>query len=178
MLEGPDSLNLLLIYPDLPVLCDPSHIGGKRDLIQPLCQQAMDLNYEGLIVETHCDPDNAWSDAKQQVTPTVLKTILEELIIRDTKVTTEDLKDLRKQIDELDQSLLELLSKRMRVSREIGTFKKEHGMPIIQQDRYGSILKGRIAEASEMGMNPEFMRVVLEAIHEESVRQQLEIVSK
>ncbi len=164
--------------PDLPIICDPSHIGGSRELIEPLSQQAMDLNFEGLIIETHCNPDEAWSDAKQQVTPERLKEILDNLVIRNTKVTTEDLKDLRKQIDELDQSLLELLSKRMRVSREIGTFKKEHDMPIIQQDRYGDILKGRIAEATKMGMNPEFMRVVLEAIHEESVRQQLDIVSK
>lgn len=165
-------------YPNLPIVCDPSHIGGKRDLIQPLCQQAMDLNFEGLIVETHCDPENAWSDAAQQVTPAVLKEIIEGLVIRNTNQTTEDLSQLRKQIDELDQSLLELLSKRMRVSREIGTYKKEHDMAIVQTDRYDDILKRRIQEASDMGMNPEFMRVVLEAIHEESVRQQLEIVSK
>lgn len=164
--------------PDLPIICDPSHIGGNRELIEPLSQQAMDLNFEGLIIETHCNPDAAWSDAKQQVTPARLKEIIAGLVIRDTKVTTEDLKDLRKQIDELDQSLLELLSKRMRVSREIGTYKKEHDMVIVQTDRYEDILKRRISEASTMGMNPEFMRVVLEAIHEESVRQQLEIVSK
>lgn len=164
--------------PNLPIICDPSHIGGKRDLIQPLCQQAMDLGFEGLIVETHCDPENAWSDAAQQVTPAVLKEIIEGLVIRNTTQTTEDLSELRKQIDQLDQSLLELLSKRMRVSCEIGIYKKEHDMAIVQQDRYGDILKGRIQEATGMGMNPEFMRVVLEAIHEESVRQQLDIVSK
>ena len=165
-------------YPNLPIICDPSHIGGKRDLIQPLSQQAMDVNFEGLIIETHCDPENAWSDAAQQVTPAVLKEIMDGLIIRNTTQTTEDLSDLRKQIDQLDQSLLELLSKRMRVSREIGTYKKEHDMAIVQTDRYDDILRRRIQEATEMGMNPEFMRVVLEAIHEESVRQQLEIVSK
>lgn len=164
--------------PNLPIICDPSHIGGKRELIQPLCQQAMDLGFEGLIVETHCDPENAWSDAAQQVTPAVLKEIIEGLVIRNTTQTTEDLSELRKQIDQLDQSLLELLSKRMRVSCEIGIYKKEHDMAIVQQDRYGDILKGRIQEATGMGMNPEFMRVVLEAIHEESVRQQLDIVSK
>lgn len=165
-------------YPNLPIICDPSHIGGSRDLIEPLNQQAMDLGFEGLIIETHCNPDEAWSDAKQQVTPDRLKEILNGLVIRDGKVTTEDLKDLRKQIDDLDHSLLELLSKRMRVSKEIGTYKKEHDMLIVQTDRYEDILKRRIGEATSMGMNPEFMRVVLEAIHEESVRQQLEIVSK
>lgn len=165
-------------YPDLPIICDPSHIGGKRDLIQPLSQQAMDLSFDGLIIETHCNPDEAWSDASQQVTPAVLKEILENLIIREAKQTTEDLSHLRKQIDEIDEQLLELLAKRMRVSREIGTFKKEHNMTIVQTGRYDEILHKRIKQAEEMGMNPEFMRVVLEAIHEESVRQQVEIVSK
>lgn len=165
-------------YPDLPIICDPSHIGGKRDLIQPLSQQAMDLSFEGLIIETHCNPECAWSDAAQQVTPDRLKEILDGLIIRDGKQSTEDLSDLRKQIDELDNQLLELLSKRMRISSEIGTFKKEHDMAIIQTDRYDEILTKRIAEATGMKMNPEFMRVVLEAIHEESVRVQLDILNK
>ncbi len=166
-------------YPDLPIICDPSHIGGKRDLIQPLSQQAMDLGFEGLIIETHCDPDNAWSDASQQVTPSRLKEILSELVIRDgKKQTTEDLSGLRRQIDELDDQLLELIAKRMRVSKEIGTFKKEHDMTIVQTDRYDEILTKRIAQATEMGMNPEFMRVILESIHEESVRVQLDILNK
>jgi chorismate mutase len=165
-------------YPDLPVICDPSHIGGSRDLILPLCQQAMDLNFDGLIVETHCNPDEAWSDAAQQVTPARLKEILGQLVIRDGKRSTEDLSELRKQIDELDDQLLELLAKRMRVSQEIGTFKKEHNLTIVQTDRYDEILSKRISQATKMGMNPEFMRVVLEAIHEESVRQQIEIMNK
>lgn len=166
-------------YPDLPIICDPSHIGGKRDLIAPLSQQAMDLGFEGLIIETHCDPDNAWSDASQQVTPSRLKEILNGLIIRDEKKqSTEDLSQLRRQIDELDDQLLELIAKRMRVSKEIGTFKKEHDMTIVQTDRYDEILTKRITQATEMNMNPEFMRVILEAIHEESVRVQLDILNK
>ncbi len=165
-------------YPDLPIICDPSHIGGKRDLIQPLSQQAMDLNYDGLIIETHCVPDSAWSDASQQVTPDRLKEILDSLVIRNGKQSTEDLSDLRRQIDELDDQLLELLAKRMRISCEIGTFKKEHNMIIVQTDRYDEILNKRIKQAEEMNMNPEFMRVVLEAIHEESVRQQVDILNK
>jgi chorismate mutase len=165
-------------YPDLPIICDPSHIGGKRDLIQPLSQQAMDLGFEGLIIETHCNPECAWSDAAQQVTPDRLKEILANLVIRDTKQSTEDLSGLRQQIDQLDGQLLELLAKRMRVSTEIGIFKKEHDMTIVQTDRYDEILTKRIAEATEMKMNPEFMRVVLEAIHEESVRVQLDILNK
>ena len=165
-------------YPNLPIICDPSHIGGKRDLIQPLSQQAMDLSFEGLIIETHCNPECAWSDAAQQVTPDRLKEILANLIIRDGKQSTEDLSDLRQQIDTLDDQLLELLSKRMRISGEIGTFKKEHDMAIIQTDRYDEILTKRINQAADMKMNPEFMRVVLEAIHEESVRVQLDILNK
>lgn len=165
-------------FPDLPILCDPSHIGGKRDLIQPLSQQAMDLNYEGLIIETHCDPDNAWSDASQQVTPDRLKEILDSLIIRDRKQSTEDLSDLRHQIDELDDQLLELLAKRMRVSCEIGMFKKEHNMTVVQTNRYDEILNKRIAQATAMDINPDFMRIILEAIHEESVRQQVIVLNK
>lgn len=165
-------------YPNLPIICDPSHIGGKRDLIQPLCQQAMDLGFEGLIIETHCNPDAAWSDASQQVTPYRLKEILSSLVIRDGKQSTEDLSNLRQQIDELDDQLLELLAKRMRVSQEIATFKKEHDMTIVQTDRYDEILHKRVSQAEEMSMNPEFMRVVLEAIHEESVRQQMNVMNK
>jgi chorismate mutase len=165
-------------YPNLPLICDPSHIGGKRDLIQPLSQQAMDLSYDGLIIETHCKPEEAWSDAAQQVTPDRLKEILGDLIIRDAKQSTEDLSHLRQQIDELDDQLLELLAKRMRVSQEIGTFKKEHGMTVVQTGRYDEILQKRISQALNMGMGEEFMRTVLEAIHEESVRQQIEIFNK
>jgi chorismate mutase len=165
-------------YPDLPIICDPSHIGGKRDLIQPLSQQAMDLAFDGLIIETHCNPEAAWSDASQQVTPARLKEILESLVIRDKGQTTEDLSDLRRQIDELDNQLLELLAKRMRVSKEIATFKKEHSMTVVQTGRYDEIMNTRVSQAGEMGMDRDFMRIVLEAIHEESVRQQVEILNK
>lgn len=164
-------------FPDLPILCDPSHIGGKRDLIQPLSQQAMDLNYDGLIIESHCDPDNAWSDASQQVTPDRLKEILESLVIRDRKQSTENLSDLRNQIDELDDQLLELLAKRMRISCEIGTFKKENNMTVVQTARYDEILNTRLAQAKGMNLNPDFMRIILQAIHEESVRQQVLIMN-
>ena len=165
-------------YPDLPIICDPSHIGGKRDLIQPLCQQAMDLAFDGLIIETHCNPEAAWSDASQQVTPARLKEILDSLVIRDKGQSTEDLSDLRRQIDELDNQLLELVAKRMRVSKEIATFKKEHSMTVVQTGRYDEIMNTRVAQAGEMGMDQDFMRTVLEAIHEESVRQQVEILNK
>ncbi|VBB46724.1 Chorismate mutase [uncultured Paludibacter sp.] len=159
--------------PNIPIICDPSHIGGKRELIAPLSQQAMDLNFDGLIIETHCNPEKAWSDASQQITPDVLELVLESIVIRDVKQSTESLTQLRKQIDELDNDLLELLAKRMRVSQEIGKYKKEHNMPILQAKRYEEILESRINQAVKMGMGDEFMKTVLIAIHEESVRQQM-----
>lgn len=162
--------------PNLPLICDPSHIGGKRELIAPLCQQAMDLNYDGLIIESHCNPDKAWSDAAQQVTPEVLDLILSTLVIRDMTQSTENLSALRRQIDELDNNLLELLARRMRISEEIGVYKKEHNMPILQSQRYDEILKNRISQAEQMGLDAEFMKTVLVAIHEESVRHQQEIM--
>lgn len=164
--------------PELPIFCDPSHIGGRRELIAPLCQQAMDLGFNGLIVESHCDPDKAWSDAKQQVTPDVLDYILTLLVIRDESVTTEGITALRKQIDELDNQLMELLSKRMRVCREIGQYKKEHNMTVLQTSRYTEILDKRGAQGSLCGMDSDFIKKVFEAVHEESVRQQIEIVNK
>lgn len=162
--------------PDLPIICDPSHIGGKRELIAPISQQAMDLNFDGLIIESHCNPEKAWSDAAQQITPDVLDLIINNLVIREMNQSTENLANLRKQIDEIDNDLLELLSKRMRVSDEIGVYKKEHNMPILQEKRYDEILQKRISQAEEMGMSGEFMKKVLVAIHEESVRHQMEIM--
>ena len=164
-------------YPNIPIFCDPSHIGGKRDLIAPLCQQAMDLGLDGLIVEAHCNPDCAWSDASQQVTPDTLSYILNMLVIRETSQSTENLNELRRQIDELDNQLLELLAKRMRVAREIGTYKKEHGMPVWQAARYDDLVNRRVKQAIEMDMDGEFMKNVLAAIHEESVRQQMAIIN-
>ena len=164
--------------PQLPIICDPSHIGGRRDLIAPLCQQAMDLGFDGLIVESHCSPDEAWSDAKQQVTPEVLDYILSLLVVRDEHYSTEGLHQLRGQIDECDNQLMDLLAKRMRVCREIGTYKKEHNMTIVQTSRYNEILDKRGAQAALCGMSPEFAAQIFEHIHEESVRQQLEILNQ
>ncbi len=165
-------------FPSLPIMCDPSHIGGSRELVAPLCQQAMDLGFDGLIVESHCSPDSAWSDAKQQVTPDVLDYILSLLVVRDEKVTTEGIHVLRKQIDELDNQLIELLAKRMRVCREIGQYKKEHNMTVLQTSRYNEILDKRGAQGALCGMSADFIRSVFEEVHEESVRQQMEIINR
>jgi chorismate mutase len=138
----------------------------------------MDLGFDGLIVESHCDPDKAWSDAKQQVTPDVLDYILSLLVIRSESVTTEGIAVLRKQIDEIDNQLMGLLSKRMRVCREIGQYKKDHNMTVLQATRYNEILNKRGAQGALSGMAPEFVAKVFENIHEESVRQQIEIINK
>lgn len=164
--------------PNLPIVNDPSHIGGRRDLIAPLCQQAMDLGLDGLIVESHCNPDEAWSDAKQQITPDILDYILSILVIREKGQTTENISQLRKQIDEVDDALIELLAKRMRVCREIGQYKKEHGMTILQTTRYSEILDKRGAQGSLCGIGPDCVKKIFEAIHEESVNQQMEIINK
>ena len=164
--------------PSLPIICDPSHIGGRRELVAPLCQQAMDLGFDGLIIESHCEPDCAWSDAKQQVTPDVLDYILSLIVVRNDKMSTEGITALRQQIDELDNQLIELLAKRMRVCREIGQYKKEHNMTVLQAARYNEILDKRGAQGVLCGMSSEFTSKVFEAVHEESVRQQMDIINK
>ena len=165
-------------YPNLPIVCDPSHIGGRRDLIAPLSQQAMDMGFEGLIVESHCNPDCALSDAKQQVQPDVLNFILDRLVVRNTKESTESLNALRQQIDEMDNNLMELLTKRMRISREIASYKKEHNMAVVQTTRYSEILDKRAAQGVLCGMDADFIKNIYELIHEESVRQQMEHMNK
>ena len=171
-------LELRRRIPALPIICDPSHIGGRRDLVAPLCQQAMDLGFDGLIVESHCNPDKAWSDAKQQVTPDVLDYILSLLIVRDKSQMQEGIIQLRQQIDDLDNQLMELLAKRMRVCRQIGQYKKEHNMTVFQASRYNEILEKRGAQGALCGMSPEFVATVFESVHEESVKQQIEIINK
>lgn len=164
--------------PNLPIFCDPSHIGGKRELIAPLSQQAMDLSFDGLIIESHCNPENAWSDASQQITPEVLDYVLNLLVIRDAQQSTENLSELRRQIDQIDEQMLELLSKRMRISREIGIYKKEHNMPILQSPRYTEILEKRSNMGEAMELNTDFIKEILKEIHEESVRQQMIIMNQ
>lgn len=163
--------------PSLQIICDPSHMGGKRELIAPLSQQALDMGFDGLIIESHCDPDCALSDKSQQITPEVLNFILNTLVVRDNAQSTESLTLLRQQIDQIDNDLIELLAKRMRVSREIGQYKKEHSMQIVHTNRYDDILKSRIKLAEGLGMSGNFMQSIVEAIHEESVRQQIEVLN-
>ncbi|MFI3317322.1 MAG: bifunctional 3-deoxy-7-phosphoheptulonate synthase/chorismate mutase type II [Rikenellaceae bacterium] len=165
-------------FPNMPIICDPSHMGGKRSLIEPLTQQAMDLGFSGVMIESHCNPEAAWSDAAQQLTPCDLGDVLSRIVIRDKKVSTQDLSDLRREIDELDGSLLELLAKRMKISRSIGIFKKEHDMPILQATRYDEILEKRGEQAASLGLDLDFVKDILQSIHEASVELQIKINSE
>ena len=164
--------------PHLPIIGDPSHMGGRRDLVAGLAQRAMDLGFDGLIIESHCAPCEAWSDSEQQVTPETLSEIISGLVIRSSSATGEGLQNLRAEIDEADDQLLELLHRRMEVSRRIGAFKKAKGMPILQTDRYKELLAHRTAQASQLGMDQSFMESVLRLIHEESIRQQMDVLDK
>ena len=163
-------------FPNITVFCDPSHIGGKRELVAPIAQQALDLKFEGLIIESHCNPDCALSDAAQQITPEILDYTLNMLVIRENGQTTENINVLRKQIDEIDEQLLTILAKRMRISKEIGTYKKEHNMPILQSGRYNDILENRAKQGQAMNLSADFVTEIMKAIHEESVKVQMEIM--
>ena len=170
-------IELRLRIPNLPIINDPSHIGGRRELIAPLAQQALDMGFDGLIIESHCNPDEAWSDAAQQLTPEVLDYILKTLVVRAEKQSTENLQLLRQQIDRIDTDLLEILAKRMEVAREIGRYKKEHRMPVVQAARYNGVIRTRVENGSAMQMDPDFLKTILLAIHDESVRQQIEVIN-
>jgi chorismate mutase len=169
-------------FPDLPLICDPSHITGKRNMIQEVSQQALDLNYDGLIIETHIDPDNAWSDAAQQVTPTVLKQIFLDLKIRKETDDADDynsrLSRFRMDIDEYDRKLLEILGKRMKVADKIGALKKEKNVAVLQNKRWNEILGKMILDGEEKGLSEEFILKIFKAIHQESISHQEKIINR
>lgn len=163
------------LVPDMTLLCDPSHIGGQRQFIEPLSQLALDMGFDGLMIESHCDPDKALSDSSQQVTPSQLREILDRLVVRSGLPVDDELALLRQQIDDCDHELLAVLARRMSVSREIGRFKKANNVRVVQPSRYHDVIKARLDEASRLGLDSEFIQHVMQAIHEESVRQQLNL---
>ncbi|CAM3515530.1 putative chorismate mutase [Flavobacterium saliperosum S13] len=167
-------------FPDLPLICDPSHITGKRDMILEVSQQALDLNYDGLIVETHIDPDNAWSDAAQQVTPDALKRIFVDLRVRKATDEADDfnirMTKLRAQIDDADVKLLEILGKRMKIAEKIGALKKEKNVSILQSSRWHEILGKMVLEGEEKGLSEEFILKLFKAIHQESISHQEKVM--
>ena len=169
-------------FPDLPLIIDPSHITGNRDMIYQVTQEALDLNYDGMIIETHIDPDNAWSDAAQQVKPSILKQIIRDLTIR--KITDETneyqskLASYRKKIDEFDSKILEIIGKRMDVASKIGSLKKEKNVAVLQNNRWNEILGKMILEGEEKGLSNEFVIQLFKAIHQESISHQENIFKK
>ena len=168
-------------FPDLPLILDPSHIAGRRDLIFDLSQTALDLNFDGLIVETHHDPDKAWSDAKQQITPETLIQYMKDLKIRnevsDDQAYDQALTALRAQIDVLDHQLIDVMSKRMKVSDEIGAVKAKQNVAILQSKRWNEILGRMILEGQDHGLSEEFILKIFKAIHQESINHQKKVKS-
>ena len=164
------------LAPHMTILCDPSHIGGNREFVEPLAQQALDMGFDGLMIESHCNPDHALSDSSQQITPDQLKAIIDRLVIRSGTPIEDELALLRQQIDDCDHELLAVLARRMSVSREIGRFKKSHNLRIVQPDRYQAVIKARLDEAQSLGLTSDFVQSIMQAIHEESVRQQLDLL--
>ena len=168
-------------FPDLPLICDPSHIAGRRDILQDISQTALDLNFDGLMIETHIDPDNAWSDAEQQITPKTLVQLMDDLKTR--KVTNEEadyknkLNTLRTQIDVIDHGLLDNLGKRMKVAIEIGGLKKLKNVAVLQTKRWNEILGKMILEGEQKGLSEEFVLRMFKAIHQESINHQEKVIN-
>jgi chorismate mutase len=170
------------MHPDIPIITDPSHITGRREMILDVAQHAMDLGLDGLMIEAHPNPDQAWSDAAQQVTPERLSEILTLLKVRrETSADVEylaSLEVLRDRIDHLDHDLLDLLAKRMRVVEEIGEYKRANNVATLQVSRWSALLEDRLARAVELGLAPEYAQAIYEIIHRESVRRQSEVMSE
>lgn len=167
--------------PELPLLCDPSHIAGKRSLLQSISQKAMDLNFDGLMIESHCNPDEAWSDKQQQLTPADLKVLLDNLVIRQVApegASGETLEELRSQISFLDDEMLDIMQKRMEVAKAIGRFKKENNMTILQPKRWEDIILSSLKKGEERDLSNRFIDKLLRAIHEESIAKQTDIMNE
>jgi len=168
-------------YPMLPIIVDPSHMGGSRELIQVLSQQAMDMGFDGLMIESHINPDKAWSDAKQQVTPERLGQILDEIIFRQPNIASDSyqtLHDLRARVDRIDDYIIELMCERMGIAEEIGQFKKEHHLAIHQSQRWSSIVKRALEKGKRGGLTGDFLLKVFQQVHNESIRHQTKVFGK
>ncbi|MEM1215321.1 MAG: bifunctional 3-deoxy-7-phosphoheptulonate synthase/chorismate mutase type II [Bacteroidota bacterium] len=169
-------------FPDLMMICDNSHICGRRDLLQAVAQEAMNLNYDGIMTEVHPRPDEAWSDAKQQITPATFKELVDSLVLR--QETTDDMEyltnidDLRQRIDELDDDLLKLLGRRMAVAEQIGEYKRRNNIAILQTSRWNEILEQMMGKARAQGLSEKFVNTLLRAIHQESIDRQEEVMNR
>lgn len=166
----------------MPLICDPSHIAGNRNLIMQISQYAMDLNFDGLMIESHTDPEHALSDREQQLKPEDLKNILGGLVIRNASVDDvifmNLLEDLRERIDTLDEKILQLLSERMSVARNIGQYKKENNMTVFQVERWNEIIRTRLQSGEIKELSRDFILHLYSIIHDESIRQQTEVMNE
>lgn len=167
--------------PDMMLICDPSHISGRRDILLEVSQKSIDLGYNGLMIESHIDPDNAWSDAMQQITPEVLDDLLSKIHWRvestDETAFLSALERLRDQIDQLDDELLQLLSRRMKLADKIGVYKKDNGVTILQTKRWNDILERALAKAEQIGLSREFIVKYFDAVHMESINHQTKVMN-
>lgn len=167
--------------PDLPLICDPSHICGRRDILQEVSQTSIDLDYNGLMIESHIDPDNAWSDASQQITPKVLSSLLDNLIWRTETSEEKEFKNalskLREQINQVDDELLQLLGQRMKIADKIGAYKKENSITILQTNRWNEILERAFLKGDKIGLSKEFITKYFDAVHLESINHQNKIMN-
>lgn len=168
-------------FPDLPLFLDPSHIAGRRDIIQDLCQTALDLNYDGMMIETHPNPDKAWSDAEQQITPETLKSIISNLIVRNREGAAEDfnkkLQTFRARIDRIDDQIVDLMGNRMRIVDDIGIIKKENNVAILQVKRWNEVLERMTKFAREHQLSEDFILRIYKAIHQESINHQKKVMN-
>jgi chorismate mutase len=166
--------------PGLEIICDPSHIGGKRALLLDIAQEAMLLDFDGLMIESHINPEVAWSDAAQQVTPSALNQLLQQLKTPQAAITDPifltKLEKLRTHIDQIDFKVLELLAERMLMVREIGDYKKDNNITILQMERWAEIYRSRMEAAPELELATEFIESLINIIHKESIRQQSQIM--
>ena len=174
-------IELMRIFPEIPIICDPSHIGGNRNMIGVISQKALDLEMEGLMIESHVRPEEAWSDAEQQITPKKLQEILSKLVVRQPEVKNTELKSqltiLRNKIDSLDEEIINLLSIRMNAVEEIGAHKKDNDITILQAERWKKIVNDRKETARLAGVSEELVQRILKVIHEESINIQTNILN-
>lgn len=174
-------IELKRLFPNLPVIVDPSHICGDKDLIPATSQKALDLEMNGLMIETHINPEEALTDKEQQITPDQLKELISNLIIRKEYGTIEfenALEELRSEIDKLDEELIDILARRMTVVEEIGKYKKENNITILQLKRWSHIIHDRALGGENLGLSRDFILKLLEAIHEESIQRQTEVMNR
>lgn len=174
-------LNLKMVFPDIKLICDPSHICGKRDILEEVSQKAMDLEYDGLMIETHPDPDNAWSDSKQQITPEKLNFLLNNLVLRQ-KVSKNPESDAlleiyRNEMKIMDHEILSILGERMKIAEKIGEIKKENSITILQQERWKQIKEERIDVGKKNDLTQKFLNSYLNALHQESIRHQTKVMN-